>query len=1267
MDPPPEEGLPPEQPEPAAAVVAGLLAKQQTLVSLLGQNDLTQSAKLAGELAAAMRSLQSELLARASALPPSLLSDDGVSVEGGTPRSTAEAFPELSARLQEVIDALETHADELKGTQRQALVAERIKLASELESRQNAAYLTWLLTGNTLQKLVEALFEPEHGMGAAAAKRARMHKMAPQVELLVNARQGRKQLASTISDYAQERTGAISAQGFECICTLLSKCMGAMVSEVAPVFDQVVVCKTEAAGQPPQVCGHLDWRAIGQDGAAPEPPMGIESLCMPTTRLVTVAARSAAVSASADTKATADDHGAGAEDRDTPQRLDQDEDNHYVVVRTLDDGTRQYGYCAPLESAQQSVGGARVICVLSRHPWFQLFQCVLAALVSAAAEEQPQDGVPPAVVSILDALWHATKVAFPMPGERFTVAFDLALAIDAGREPLHLTRARDDEAPLRDAEFTALFKHMGVSGVLAIYAALLAERHVLFVSSSYSRLCSCIHASVALLYPFVWQHILVAVLPETWIDYVTAPMPFVLGIEDTLLDRVLELPIEESLMIVKIDTGEIAEVVAEASAPSEDGAHGAAGSGSGCAPLPASLNSRLEKSLGKMTNDLIKQRLEPSEFNRSVLEEVADGMAQLFSDYREYLDTDADSGDGSDALAQDATPRNRQVEQFDIDGLIASFEGEVDTQAFFKSLRGTQLFDSWCQERYALKAEGFSGQGQGLFEAKVSERNARTSADSAAHAQSVDIETARCIIDASLKLQCLQPATTAASGAGPGTSLLLLDRVRQHELWKNSSLWQRIFEETLAAEANLQLLTLGASAASRATAAATPPRAKRPTLGRRASMSVMLGRVGGTMSEDAVAQLATIAAAQEAADAEADAHAKALKREAGKLSEKIVQHSETMMRFGLPLDLVERLATKLAESHQLSAERVEKDVKLKVASLIPQFVHLQPITKEGWLEAERVSSSTTDGWDVRWFRIRDTSLCIHESDTHAQPSSVFPCAACEVSEPKSKRKGKEHVFRINVASHAVSAQDAGSGTASKHAALKLIVNASSAEEKEEWYKHLQFGGAFVPTIERHTLKGDAKAEAVEALASMSAVSMKLRSGADHAVHAAAAKAAKATGAKVKSAAAVDAEDHEHEGEGVAAATAGSEDGSNGQRDGPSSTAELTHSGTLEKKGARARDGFKKRWFELSGTTIRYYDKQDGKHKGDIDMTAAVDVHAVDGSKTDLLVVMKAAAVGGKDGKVIEKGVGRTYHLRAADGTLRDEWLKHIAAAASAPL
>ena len=55
------------------------------------------------------------------------------------------------------------------------------------------------------------------------------------------------------------------------------------------------------------------------------------------------------------------------------------------------------------------------------------------------------------------------------------------------------------------------------------------------------------------------------------------------------------------------------------------------------------------------------------------------------------------------------------------------------------------------------------------------------------------------------------------------------------------------------------------------------------------------------------------------------------------------------------------------------------------------------------------------------------------------------------------------------------------------------------------------------------------------------------------------------------------------------------------------SAELARSGWLEKKGARSRDGFKKRWFELRASYLFYYEKEGGKHKGDISMGDAVSV------------------------------------------------------------
>lgn len=162
-------------------------------------------------------------------------------------------------------------------------------------------------------------------------------------------------------------------------------------------------------------------------------------------------------------------------------------------------------------------------------------------------------------------------------------------------------------------------------------------------------------------------------------------------------------------------------------------------------------------------------------------------------------------------------------------------------------------------------------------------------------------------------------------------------------------------------------------------------------------------------------------------------------------------------------------------------------------------------------------------WDPRWFVVRDTCLCIHESDTHTEPTAVFPCAvrhcerqefstitgsfvfgcasvlqACKILEPKSKRAGKPHAFRIEVQAYAVGSSARVEGTASKTVdGVKFIVrsfscvsirkgyltvvqsqtmqvHAESAERKAEWLKCLSDGGAFVPTIKALTKLGDAK-------------------------------------------------------------------------------------------------------------------------------------------------------------------------------------------------
>lgn len=61
--------------------------------------------------------------------------------------------------------------------------------------------------------------------------------------------------------------------------------------------------------------------------------------------------------------------------------------------------------------------------------------------------------------------------------------------------------------------------------MIDIFAALLAERRIIFISNNLDKLSSCLQASCSLLFPMFWQHIYIPLLPLKLKDYLSAPMP----------------------------------------------------------------------------------------------------------------------------------------------------------------------------------------------------------------------------------------------------------------------------------------------------------------------------------------------------------------------------------------------------------------------------------------------------------------------------------------------------------------------------------------------------------------------------------------------------------------------------------------------------------------------------------------------------------------------------------------------------------------------
>uniref|UniRef100_A0A6B2LGU7 UDENN domain-containing protein n=1 Tax=Arcella intermedia TaxID=1963864 RepID=A0A6B2LGU7_9EUKA len=83
---------------------------------------------------------------------------------------------------------------------------------------------------------------------------------------------------------------------------------------------------------------------------------------------------------------------------------------------------------------------------------------------------------------------------------------------------------------------------------------MLMARRIVIVSSTLAVLSSCILAIKHMVYPLDWQHIFIPILPEKLIDYLCAPMPFLIGILSSSMRLMADLPMEE-VVILNVDTG----------------------------------------------------------------------------------------------------------------------------------------------------------------------------------------------------------------------------------------------------------------------------------------------------------------------------------------------------------------------------------------------------------------------------------------------------------------------------------------------------------------------------------------------------------------------------------------------------------------------------------------------------------------------------------------------------------------------------------------
>lgn len=105
-----------------------------------------------------------------------------------------------------------------------------------------------------------------------------------------------------------------------------------------------------------------------------------------------------------------------------------------------------------------------------------------------------------------------------------------------------------------DKYFLEFYNAIDPRQMLAIFASLLKERRILFTGRKVGTLSSCLHAVSMLLYPMCWQSVFITILPESLVDMVMAPMPYLIGVPKTVLENArMNLRDIGEVVIVDID------------------------------------------------------------------------------------------------------------------------------------------------------------------------------------------------------------------------------------------------------------------------------------------------------------------------------------------------------------------------------------------------------------------------------------------------------------------------------------------------------------------------------------------------------------------------------------------------------------------------------------------------------------------------------------------------------------------------------------------
>uniref|UniRef100_A0A182REW7 UDENN domain-containing protein n=1 Tax=Anopheles funestus TaxID=62324 RepID=A0A182REW7_ANOFN len=189
---------------------------------------------------------------------------------------------------------------------------------------------------------------------------------------------------------------------------------------------------------------------------------------------------------------------------------------HSFVLTNIDSKWR-FGFC---RHDPKSPTAMVIITYLPWHDTFMRFLNVLADIRKNRPNEFPS------------FLAESYNKGVPEPGACLKLHYDRASQTFLFQRPQQFQLPSIPE----NHNLNQYYNFVEPKFMIGIFAAMLAERRIIFVSRRLDILSSCVQAANAFLYPMVWQHIFIPVLPMKMKEILDAPMPFLIGVPEAVYE-----------------------------------------------------------------------------------------------------------------------------------------------------------------------------------------------------------------------------------------------------------------------------------------------------------------------------------------------------------------------------------------------------------------------------------------------------------------------------------------------------------------------------------------------------------------------------------------------------------------------------------------------------------------------------------------------------------------------------------------------------------